>query len=43
MDELIQELKAQRESLGLSIQDLFQRTRINSDFLEALEATRKSD
>ena len=38
MDELIQELKAQRESLGLSIQDLFQRTRINSDFMDALEA-----
>lgn len=38
MDELIEELKRKREEMGLSIQDLFQRTRINADFLEALEA-----
>lgn len=38
MDELISELKAKREALGLTIEDLFQRTRINAGFLEALEA-----
>ena len=37
MDDLSTELKTQRETLGLSIQDLFRRTRINPDFLEALE------
>ena len=37
MDELNTELKTQREALGLSIQDLFRRTRINTEFLEALE------
>jgi cytoskeletal protein RodZ len=38
MDELIEELKSKRKAQGLTIQDLFQRTRINTDFLEALEA-----
>lgn len=38
MEELIAELKAKRESLGLTVQDLFQRTRINTEFLEALES-----
>ena len=37
MDELISELKSHRERMGLSLQDLFQRTRINVTFLEALE------
>ncbi len=38
MDELINDLKSKRQAQGLSIDDLFQRTRINTDFLEALEA-----
>ena len=38
MDELIEELKSRRIAQGLTIQDLFQRTRINAEFLEALEA-----
>jgi cytoskeletal protein RodZ len=37
MDELIAELKSHRERLGLSLQDMFKRTRINVAFLEALE------
>jgi cytoskeletal protein RodZ len=37
MDELISELKARRENLGLSLQDLFRKTRIDITFLEALE------
>ena len=37
MDELIPELKSHRERLGLSLQDMFKKTRINVAFLEALE------
>ncbi|MEE2754900.1 MAG: helix-turn-helix domain-containing protein [Candidatus Latescibacterota bacterium] len=37
MDELIAELKSHRERLGLSLQDVFKKTRINVAFLEALE------
>ena len=37
MDELISELKARRENMGLSLQDMFRKTRINITFLEALE------
>jgi cytoskeletal protein RodZ len=37
MDELIAELKSHRERTGLSLQDMFQKTRINVAFLEALE------
>ena len=37
MDELISELKLRRENMGLSLQDMFRKTRINITFLEALE------
>ena len=38
MQEIAEALRMQREALGLSIDDLFQRTRINPDYLRALEA-----
>ncbi len=38
MEDLSAELKARREASGLSIDDLFERTRINPTFLEALES-----
>ena len=38
MDEFAAALKARRETAGLSVEDLFQRTRINMEFLEAIEA-----
>lgn len=38
MDEIAEALKKQREAQGLSIDDLFQRTRINPDFLRAIES-----
>ena len=38
MQEIAEALKKQRESKGYSIDDLFQRTRINPDFLRALDA-----
>jgi cytoskeletal protein RodZ len=38
MDDFCAELKAQREASGLSVDDLFERTRINPTFLDALEA-----
>jgi len=37
MQEIAEALKTQREAKGLTIDDLFQRTRINRDFLNALE------
>lgn len=38
MIEIAETLKNQREAKGLTIDDLFQRTRINMDFLRALES-----
>ncbi|MDP6779132.1 MAG: DUF4115 domain-containing protein [Candidatus Latescibacteria bacterium] len=38
MDELGLELKNQREALGLSLEDVYQRIRINPDLLEAMES-----
>ena len=38
MDDFCAELKARREASGLSVDDLFERTRINPTFLKALEA-----
>lgn len=38
MEDLSAELKARRETSGLSVHDLFERTRINPTFLEALES-----
>jgi len=40
MDAPFAELKAQREALGLSLEDIFQYTRINPAYLEALETGR---
>ncbi|MGA1197638.1 MAG: helix-turn-helix domain-containing protein, partial [Candidatus Latescibacterota bacterium] len=38
MIEIAEALKKQREAKGFTIDDLFQRTRINTDFLRALES-----
>ncbi len=38
MDELGLELRNQREALGLSLEDVYQRIRINPDLLEAMES-----
>lgn len=37
MQEIAEALKKQREAQGLTLDDLFQRTRINPEFLQALE------
>ncbi len=37
MQEIANSLKSQREAQGLTLEDVFQRTRINPEFLEALE------
>jgi cytoskeletal protein RodZ len=36
-NEYAQELKTKRESLGLSLEDIFQKTRIRSSYLQAIE------
>ncbi|MBK34713.1 MAG: hypothetical protein CME26_04170 [Gemmatimonadetes bacterium] len=38
LEDVAHELKFRREAMGLSVQDLFSRTRINPDFINALEA-----
>ncbi len=38
MEDVAHELRTRRESLGLSVHDLFSRTRINAEFITALEA-----
>ncbi|MDA0711059.1 MAG: helix-turn-helix domain-containing protein [bacterium] len=40
MHEIAEILRSEREALGLTLDDLFQRTRINLDFLTAIEAGR---
>ena len=40
MDEFFQELGVRRRAEGLSLEDLFERTRINPEFLDALETGR---
>ena len=42
MQEIAEALKKQREAKGMSLDDLFQRTRIKLDFLKALEAGQAS-
>ena len=37
MDDIAEALKTQREALGLRYEDIFERTRINPEFLQALE------
>ncbi|MDE2886847.1 MAG: helix-turn-helix domain-containing protein [Gemmatimonadota bacterium] len=38
MQEFASELRAQRESSGMSLEELFERTRINPDYLRAIES-----
>lgn len=38
MDDVAHELKSRREAKGLSVEDIFSRTRINVEFIRALEA-----